>query len=260
MAKADSDFAALARKGVPAAFIEYYDANGVAFTPQATNGKKYWRARKDFPAQLIWQPVYAMAARDGDLGVTMGPWELKKTGDETAAAYGHYVTIWKKENDDSYRVALDVGIDHGQPTDAPPRLELIPPNPIAGTRALEESRRLWQKAERSFLAAAREDVSKAILDFAAEDLRVMRDGSFPAVGVTPARLMLEAEHGKLTFTFGGSGFSSSGDLAYTYGNYEKQKGNITERGIYLMLWRLDLNGDWKLSLDLQKKRPPNEKA
>lgn len=260
MAKADSDFAALALKGVPPAFVEYYAADGVAFTPSATNGKKYWRARKDFPGQLIWQPVFAMAARDGDLGLTIGPWELKKPGADTAVAFGHYVTIWKKQSDGNYRMALDVGIDHGQPTDPPSHLELIPPNPIAGTRAFEESRRLWQKAQRSFLAAAREDVSKAILDFAAEDLRVMRDGSFPAVGVTPARLMLEAEHGKLTFIFGGSGLSSSGDLAYTYGTYEKQKGNRTERGVYLMFWRLDLNGDWKLALDLQKKRPPNEKT
>jgi hypothetical protein len=50
--------------------------------------------------------------------------------------------------------------------------------------------------------------------------------------------------------------SSSDDLYFSYGNYSEKRGNVTERGIYVMIWRANMNGDWKLALNLQKKLPP----
>ena len=50
--------------------------------------------------------------------------------------------------------------------------------------------------------------------------------------------------------------SRSGDLYYSYGNYSEERGNVVERGIYIMIWRANMNGDWKLVLDLRKKLPP----
>jgi ketosteroid isomerase-like protein len=112
-----------------------------------------------------------------------------------------------------------------------------------------------QKAQRQFAEAAHNGIGKAILDYAADDIRVYREKSFPAVGLVAAKLMLTSEQGNVTFQPGGSKMSRSGDLFYSYGNYSEERGNVVEHGIYLMIWRADMNGDWKLALNLQKKLP-----
>ena len=71
--------------------------------------------------------------------------------------------------------------------------------------------------------------------------------------------MLTSEGGSVTLEPGGSKMSRSGDLSYSYGNYSEERANVVEHGIYLMIWRADINGDWKLVLNLQKKLPPAAK-
>jgi hypothetical protein len=71
--------------------------------------------------------------------------------------------------------------------------------------------------------------------------------------------MLSSDHGKMTRRNSGNGMSASDDLAYRYGSYTNEKPNVTEQGYFLSVWRLDLNRDWKLILDLQKKAPPPDK-
>ena len=71
--------------------------------------------------------------------------------------------------------------------------------------------------------------------------------------------MLTPEHGKVTFESVGSKMSRSGDLSYSYGKYSKEHGDVVGRGIYLMIWRANMNGDWKLAFNLQKKLSPAAK-
>src|SRR6185295_1413148 len=64
---------------------------------------------------LAWQPAYAGMARSGDLGFTTGPWEFKgDVNDKTPSGYGHFVTLWKKQSDGSWKFVVDLGITHPQ--------------------------------------------------------------------------------------------------------------------------------------------------
>jgi ketosteroid isomerase-like protein len=191
-----------------------------------------------------------------DLGYTTGIWELKKGDEPRSLGFGHYVTIWAKQRNGQWKIALDVGTENPQPPEPPPSLQLLPPDVTAGTPPQENSRRTLQKAERQFAEAAHDDIGKAILDCATDDIRVYREKSFPAVGLVAARLMLTPERGKVRFEAGGSKMSRSGDLSYSYGKYSEERGNAVEHGIYLTIWRANMNGDWKLALNLQKKLPP----
>jgi ketosteroid isomerase-like protein len=257
IAKIDGEYSNLSvAKGMPAASVEYFAEHGVAFAPGPVDGKKYWAGRNNFPGTLIWQPIFAFAAGAADLGYTTGIWELKNP---LSLGFGHYVTIWAKQRNGQWKIALDVCTENPQPSEPPPSLQLLPPDATAGTPPQENSRRSLQKAERQFADAAHNGIGKAILDYATDDIRVYREKSFPAVGLVAARLMLTSEHGKVTFEPGGSKMSTSGDLSYSYGNYSEERGNGVEHGIYLMIWRADLNGDWKLALNLQKKLPLAEK-
>ena len=260
IAKIDGEYSNLSvAKGMPAASVEYFADDGVAFAPAAVNGKKYWAGRTDFPGTLIWQPIFAFAAGAGDLGYTTGVWELKKGNEARSLGFGHYVTVWAKQPKGKWQIALDVGTENPQPSESSPSLQVLPPDVTAGAQPQENSRRSLRTVERQLAEAARDDVGKAILDYATDDIRVYREKSFPAVGLVAARLMLTPEHAKVSFEPGGSKMSSSGDLSYSYGNYSEERGNGVERGIYLMIWRANMNGDWKLALNLQKKLPPAEK-
>ena len=256
IAKIDGEYSNLSMaKGMPAASVEYFAEDGIAFAPGAVNGKKYWAGRTDFPGILIWQPIFAFAAGAADLGYTTGMWELKKENEPLSLGFGHYVTVWAKQPNGKWKIALDVGTENPQPPESSPGLQVLPPDITAGTQPQENARRSLQKAERQFTKAAHNNIGQAILDCATDDVRVYREKSFPAVGLVAARLMLTSEHGKVTFEPGNSKMSGSADLSYSYGNYSEDRGNAVERGIYLMIWRANMNGDWKLALNLQKKRP-----
>src|SRR5438270_3675283 len=183
-AATDTEYARLAmEKGMPAASVDYFAEDGVAFAPFAVNGKKYWASRKDFPGILIWQPSFAAAARAADLAYTTGPWELKKKDEEISLAYGHYVTVWKKQPGETWRIVLDVGIDHAQPIDSPLPLQILPPDPTAGERPLEAAKRNLEKTLRDFVGSAQRNMGKALLAYASEDMRVFRAQSFLDLGL-----------------------------------------------------------------------------
>jgi ketosteroid isomerase-like protein len=58
---------------------------------------------------LRWEPVDAAAS--GDLGYTYGISKVTRTGANGAPSisYGKYVTIWRKQRDRSWKIALDIG-------------------------------------------------------------------------------------------------------------------------------------------------------
>lgn len=58
---------------------------------------------------LRWEPVDAYIS--GDLAYTYGVWKSSRLGAEGKAevSYGKYVTIWKRQRNGPWRVALDIG-------------------------------------------------------------------------------------------------------------------------------------------------------
>jgi len=60
---------------------------------------------------LTWTPVGADISSSGDLGYTYGTYEFRskdKDGKPTVE-HGKYTSIWKKQKDGSWKVALDMG-------------------------------------------------------------------------------------------------------------------------------------------------------
>ena len=63
IARLDREYSNLSvAKGMPAANVEYFAEDGIAFAPTAVTGKKYWASRTDFAGTLIWQPIFAFTA------------------------------------------------------------------------------------------------------------------------------------------------------------------------------------------------------
>ncbi|HLQ50693.1 MAG TPA: DUF4440 domain-containing protein [Terriglobales bacterium] len=60
---------------------------------------------------LKWQPVKADVGASGDLGYTVGTWQLtgKSRKGEPVSMTGKYMTVWKKQADGSWKVVADMG-------------------------------------------------------------------------------------------------------------------------------------------------------
>lgn len=70
---------------------------------------------------IRWRPVDAGIARSGDLGWTTGPAEYRKAkGDATPFRWGYYTSVWLRQPDGRWKVAIDGGITVPQPTMAVP--------------------------------------------------------------------------------------------------------------------------------------------
>ena len=59
---------------------------------------------------LAWQPTTAEVAESGDLGYTIGSYELKfdDPDGKPVVDQGKYLTVWRKNTDGVWRVAVDI--------------------------------------------------------------------------------------------------------------------------------------------------------
>jgi ketosteroid isomerase-like protein len=246
-------------RGIRESFLQFFAEDSIIFAPAPTNGKKFYANYDDKGRQLNWQPVFATVSNAGDFGFTTGPWQMKKSAtDEKPFAFGDFVSIWKKQRDNSWKVVVDLGVDHPEPSGPPGEVQLLPPNAVPGSN-VDLQRGALEKAEKTLMDALAVDAGAAITDFADEAVRVYREDSFPAVGKGAARLMLGSDHGKVMRKTSGAGISTSGDFAYRYGSYSAERANVKEHGYFLVIWKLDPNREWKIIGDVQKKAPPEEK-
>jgi len=67
---------------------------------------------------LEWRATSAQVAEAGDMGYTIGTYELTVEQDGTPmVTVGKYVTLWKKQADGSWKVAVDCFNADGPPTE-----------------------------------------------------------------------------------------------------------------------------------------------
>jgi len=62
-------------------------------------------------ASLLWEPDFADIASSGDLGYTIGHWTYSAPDSSGVmqSSKGNYITIWKKQSDNSWKYVFDTG-------------------------------------------------------------------------------------------------------------------------------------------------------
>lgn len=120
----DKEFAQMSLdKGAAAAF-EYYmteDAMVLPHKGHPINGRDgIVKAFGDNPDAftLEWIPEKAEASSSGDMGWTWGKYKqtIYADGDDIVS-YGKYLNIWKKQNDGSWKLIVDMGNSSPEPGD-----------------------------------------------------------------------------------------------------------------------------------------------
>jgi ketosteroid isomerase-like protein len=237
-------------KGTRAAFLEWLADDAIVFRPGPVNGKEAWGKRPETGLDLVWEPTFAAIARSGDFGYDTGPskWRGKKS-EPQFTGFGHFVSIWKKQKDGSWKVALDCGIENTR-SDVKPALKLVTPT-NRGQGTLES----LQQTQSAFIATAKFDFTKAFQQFGSDQVRLYRDGSFPTIGKKDGIELLGSEQAGLAMEVMKSDISSSGDLAYSYGSCSDTRTQPGRAGHFLQVWQTDAGGTWKLALDWQQLLP-----
>jgi ketosteroid isomerase-like protein len=114
----EGQFAESVKAGGGKAFVTWFAEDAVILN----NGKPAIRGRGALALQADWDPkVYqliwvatgAQMSPSGDMGFTWGDLETKLTppGGTTTTTYARYITVWRKQADGSWKVALDASQD-----------------------------------------------------------------------------------------------------------------------------------------------------
>jgi ketosteroid isomerase-like protein len=260
---------ASADKGTRDSFLMFIAEDGILFRPSAVLGKK-WLLEHPVPLVenrplLSWQPTFAYMAAAGDMGYTFGPWEYKQSiNDQKPSAFGHFITMWKKQADGAWRFAIDLGVSH--PQSAKPQTPWVPA-PTAKSKTnvatvpVAASREALLSRDREFSQeSAKQGSVAAFTKYAAEDVRLFRNKHLPFEGKRDIAAALEASNGVLTWQPESADASRSGDLGFTYGRYEvKTDGALTAKGNYMRFWK-KLDGVWRVVVDVDDPLPLTEKS
>ena len=260
MVKTEQAFSKMAEeKNTRDAFMAFIADDGLLFRPGAVNGKK-WMSEHPVPPSdkkplLAWQPAFAGMAASGDMGFTTGPWEFKADiKDEKPSGYGHFVTVWKKQADGSWKFVVDLGISHPQaggpqahwePADTSKK-ENFKPIDVGASRASLLNRDRKYSAE-----VLSQGLAKTFSTYAAPDVRLYRSAGIPFIGREASSEAIAMTKGQVTWQPIASDTSSAGDLGYTHGTYEvsDETKKVIERGSYVRLWKKQA-GEWQIVMDV----------
>lgn len=122
-----------------------------------------------------------------------------------------------------------------------------------------------KQLEAEFMKAAAARGSQGYLSYYAEESVELPNGGPIIQGKTniaPGMGFLDDKNNRLIWTPVGADISASGDLGYTYGNYEfhsknKQGKETVDYGKYTSIWKRQKDGSWKVVLDMgNSSKPP----
>lgn len=239
--------AATKHLGVRNGFLTFFADDAITLRPEPGPYKDLLRKRPEppqpLPTHLLWTPTEGDVARAGDLGWLTGPSAIRENRPGGRVVYtGQYFSIWKKQDDGTWKVLLDVGIQTPQSTADPETASFAPHalfSAVADTsvRGTEEQLR---RAEADLNAAWTRSGSEASA-FYASSARLHADSLMPIVGPNVVRRHLSALPGIPQHTIG-FGCSRSGDLGYTYGSFELE-GRTT---YYLRTWKFVKDEGWRV--------------
>ena len=245
------------QQGTRAAFLAFLADSGIIFRPGPVNGRRTWTEREENGFDLVWEPMVAVVSRSADFGYDTGPakWRANKKEKEFSG-YGHFVSIWRRESDGSWKVYLDCGIEHAKPVGKSEALRtIVPVEQTGGEQDSVARQRAFGEAQRNFVSLAKLDFTRALREFGGDEVRLYRDGSLPTVGKEAGAKLLGPEQAGMTLEVIAGNMSSSSDLAYYYGKFFDTRSETATAGHFLQIWQTDAAGVWKLVLDWQQKLP-----
>ena len=140
---------------------------------------------------------------------------------------------------------------------------IVFPSPHSRVSASATKADTLKRLEGEFMRASAERGSQGYMSYYADDAVEVPNGAaiiHGKVEIAKGMGFLDDKNNQLIWTPVGADISASGDLGYTYGNYEfhskdKDGKPSVEYGKYTSIWKLQKDGSWKVVLDMGNAGP-----
>ncbi|HZN54369.1 MAG TPA: hypothetical protein VFB67_03535 [Candidatus Polarisedimenticolaceae bacterium] len=238
--------------GQHTAFLEYLTEDAIAFEPVPTPARPLHEGKPNAGATLTWGPSWVAVASAGDLAISTGPWELRRTEEPRLKMTGWFFSIWRREPGGAWKVAVDSGISTSLTfaipstvTDGAPSRGATAPGPAEAARA----RGGIMTAERKLGAAAAKGLGAAVLAQADHGIRVYRADKAPSSSLDDAKPLLASDLRRVSCVADRVVGAAGGDLGYAYGTCADASPGANKLG-FLRVWRKDAAGAWKVLADV----------
>ncbi len=251
------------------AFLEFLGEDSVVFRAGPVDAQDLYSSpgEESTANELQWMAHYIDVARDGDLGLSAGPYVVfDASGNSALDSYGHLISVWRKI-DDRWVLMADLGVP------IPGFLSLdVAPNfsdtqPVLAevahpVMAMRESNTLQSLIEADNLFGRSINFrggQRALLRYGLENTRAYLPGMAPAVGAEAASSVYGAfldnqlsTTNPISLTYVGGYLSTSKDMGYTYGTMSTNTGDeeVGFRTNYLRMWRFTQANEWRIAVEV----------
>ena len=252
---AELAFAKMAgERGVRAAFLANFAADGIALEPAPVRVQDDFRARPapadPLAVRLDWKPAQAGVARSHDFGYTTGPYSLQVAAQPARVQHGAFFSVWQRDADGRWKVIVDAGIRSPGAIDFG-ALGASPRPAFAGAPRADAARRELLAHEQVSHAQHDGLTPNGYAKLLADDARLHRNGAPPLASRGGIARAVALTTRRIVWTPIDARIARSADMAVTWGRYREtdHAANVRE-GYYAHLWLRDRGGDWRLAYDV----------
>lgn len=232
------------------AFWAQFTDETIVFGEGPVNAKRAYEHQPANASWLKWEPTFSDIAASGDFGYNTGPWEYRvlKT-DAQPLNFGHFVSVWRKQEEGVWKLVLDIGIDHPKPV----ALTQWKTTTRAATQAAlpaEEAKTFLKEVEQNFIDAQIKSKVIAYKKMLSDEARLYRPGKEPMVEQNQINNFLASEL-NVTYELIDGNIASTHDLGYVYGKaIVRLSPTQTKAANYLRIWKHEAGEGWRIVLDL----------
>ncbi|HWZ15026.1 MAG TPA: hypothetical protein VNW95_07275 [Mucilaginibacter sp.] len=240
------------RKGIKGGFLAVAAPEGLVFKPDPVKVTDFYTNIDGQPGTLSMHPNFARIAVNGDLAFTAGSYVYQNGNNDTDKVFGDYVSIWHADEDNKFKLLMNLGIQHPEAeqeslTDFknPDSAKRVAPSkdPFSGKRIIMATDNLFNHSlSISTLASYKE--------FLSPEGRFYFPGFEPMTGQDRVMKFINNESITITAQTTNAGRSTSNDLAYTYGRARIKKGEIVSNYNYVRIWEIDASHKWNILLEV----------
>ena len=240
------------RKGIKSGFLAVAAPEGIVFKPNAVNITDFYNNIDRQAGTLTWQPKFARIARNNDLAFTAGPYVYQNGSNDTDKVYGDYVSIWRSEANNKWKLLIDLGIQHPEPER---ELEADFKNPDSTTRVSISKdpfggKKIIMGTDNTFNHALSISTLACYKEFLANNSRYYFPGFEPVTGKNEVMKFISNEGITISAETTNAGRSTSNDLAYSYGKARIKKGEVVSNYNYVRIWEKDTAHRWNILLEI----------
>jgi ketosteroid isomerase-like protein len=238
--------AAGAALGIKRSFLKHMADDAMVFDPAPASAKAVYGSRSgEGEPKLEWWPVWVVAAKSGDLGLSIGPSAVN------GRRGGWYASIWRKDADGQWRWIYDGGGPANAVTAQGPEVPAIV-SPVArlGESSPAKAFDAVRTAEAALAQAASQNTGDAYRAVLTSDAHVVGPRGSRDLKPTAISERLSARPTSMNLTLRGGGASKAGDFVWTHGEAQwrpigKEDAQNPATGHYMHVWQRRPEG-WRL--------------